>query len=96
MEKHTCVRWLEWRWSAMGRVESRCVLGVPGERGQGRLLRPGKRAWGTKRSCGDVQADEGAAFERGGCVERHACVRWLERRWSASGRVASRGGEGGR
>ena len=39
---------------------------------------PGKRA----RELGDVQADGGAAFERGGCVERHTCVRCLWRKWS--------------
>ena len=38
-------------------------------------------------------ADEGAAykraaFERGGRVERHTSGRWLEWRWSATGRVA--------
>jgi hypothetical protein len=47
------------------------------ERGQG-PLGPGKRA----RELGDVQADEGAAFERGGCVERNTCVRCLWRKWS--------------
>jgi len=41
-------------------------------------LGPGKRA----RELGDVQADGGAAFERGGCVERHTCVRCLGRKWS--------------
>ena len=46
---------------------------------------PGKRA----RELGDVQADEGAAFERGGCVERHTGMRWLEWRRSAMGRVES-------
>ena len=75
MERHTCVRWLEWRWSATGRVESRCVLRVPGERGQGRLLRPGKRAWGTKRSCGDVQADEWGGVRAGRvCGEAYLCA----------------------
>ena len=45
-----------------------------------------------------IQDDEGAAykraaFERGGRVERHTCVRWLEWRWLATGRVAVASGK---
>ena len=36
-----------------------------------------------------VKTYKGAAFERGGCVERHTGVRWLEWRRSAMGRVES-------
>jgi hypothetical protein len=36
-----------------------------------------------------VKTYKGAAFERGGCVERHTGMRWLEWRRSAMGRVES-------